>query len=186
MSKITLKEFEVTNSSSAGFPGSSRSRKWTTKDFEKHLQIKFIKKKDMELEFDIIGVDASISNAFRRILLSEVPSMAIEKVYIYNNTSIIQDEVLAHRLGLIPLKADPRLFEFKEPGSEDAGTEYDTLESVARRTPTQYPRTPKTPTSCMLITRFSPTKSPGFRVVSRSPKCRATRDRCTTIFSSQR
>lgn len=111
MSKITLKEFEVTNSSSAGFPGSSRSRKWTTKDFEKHLQIKFIKKKDMELEFDIIGVDASISNAFRRILLSEVPSMAIEKVYIYNNTSIIQDEVLAHRLGLIPLKADPRLFE---------------------------------------------------------------------------
>ena len=111
MSKITLKEFEVTNSSSAGFPGSSRGRKWTTKDFEKHLQIKFIKKKDMELEFDIIGVDASISNAFRRILLSEVPSMAIEKVYIYNNTSIIQDEVLAHRLGLIPLKADPRLFE---------------------------------------------------------------------------
>ena len=40
--------------------------------------------------------------------------MAIEKAYIYNNTSVIQDEVLAHRLGLIPLKADPRLFKFKE------------------------------------------------------------------------
>ena len=111
MSKITLKEFEVVNSSSAGFIGSSRDRKWTTKDFEKNLRVKFIKKNDMELEFDIIGVDASIANAFRRILLSEVPSMAFEKVYIYNNTSIIQDEVLAHRLGLIPLKADPRLFE---------------------------------------------------------------------------
>ena len=111
MSKITLKEFEVINSSSAGFTGSSRDRKWTTKDFERNLRIKFIKKKDMELEFDIIGVDASVTNAFRRILLSEVPSMAFEKVYIYNNTSIIQDEVLAHRLGLIPLKADPTLFE---------------------------------------------------------------------------
>lgn len=113
MSKITLKEFEVVNSSSAGFIGSSRDRKWTTKDFEKNLRVKFIKKNDMELEFDIIGVDASIANAFRRILLSEVPSMAFEKVYIYNNTSIIQDEVLAHRLGLIPLKADPRLFEVR-------------------------------------------------------------------------
>lgn len=113
MSKITLKEFEVINSSSAGFIGSSRGRKWTTKDFEKSLRVKFIKKKEMDLEFDIIGVDASVANAFRRILLSEVPSMAFEKVYIYNNTSIIQDEVLAHRLGLIPLKADPRLFEVR-------------------------------------------------------------------------
>lgn len=37
--------------------------------------------------------------------------MAIEKVLIANNTSVIQDEVLAHRLGLIPIKVDPRLFE---------------------------------------------------------------------------
>lgn len=43
--------------------------------------------------------------------------MAIEKVYMYNNTSIIQDEVLAHRLGLIPLKADPRMFEYRDQGS---------------------------------------------------------------------
>ena len=54
--------------------------------------------------------------------------MAIEKVLMYNNTSIIQDEVtlecmlisltvhyvlqvLAHRLGLIPILADPREFD---------------------------------------------------------------------------
>lgn len=43
--------------------------------------------------------------------------MAIEKVFIYNNTSIIQDEVLAHRLGLIPIKADPRLFEYRNTGT---------------------------------------------------------------------
>lgn len=46
-----------------------------------------------EIEFDMVGIDASIANAFRRILLAEVPTMAIEKVHIYNNTTIIQDEV---------------------------------------------------------------------------------------------
>jgi DNA-directed RNA polymerase I and III subunit RPAC1 len=43
----------------------------------------------------------------------KVPTVAIEKVYIANNTSVIQDEVLAHRLGLVPIKADPRLFDYK-------------------------------------------------------------------------
>lgn len=43
--------------------------------------------------------------------------MAIEKVLIYNNTSLLQDEVLAHRMGLIPLRADPRLFEYKTEGN---------------------------------------------------------------------
>ena len=69
------------------------------------------------MEFDIIGVDPAIPNAFRRLLLSEVPTMAFDRVFMFNNTSIIQDEVLAHRLGLLPLKADPRLFEFRTEGN---------------------------------------------------------------------
>lgn len=52
---------------------------------------------ERELEFDLIGYPVGFANAFRRVLLSEVPTMAIEKVYIVNNTSLIQDEVLAHR-----------------------------------------------------------------------------------------
>lgn len=75
----------------------------------------------------MIGVHPALANAYRRLMLSEVPSMAFEKIYIYNNTSIIQDEVLAHRLGLIPIKADPRLFEYRSEDSEQ-GTEHDTLE----------------------------------------------------------
>lgn len=75
----------------------------------------------------MIGVSPPFANVFRRLILSDVPSMAIDKVLIYNNTSIIQDEVLAHRLGLIPLKADPRLFEFKA-NENDPGTDQDTLE----------------------------------------------------------
>lgn len=42
--------------------------------------------------------------------------MAIEKVHIYQNTSYVLDEILSHRLGLIPLKADPRQFKMKEDG----------------------------------------------------------------------
>lgn len=40
--------------------------------------------------------------------------MAIHKVEVIQNTSVIPDEVLAHRLGLIPIKVDPREFVFKK------------------------------------------------------------------------
>lgn len=59
-----------------------------------------------------MGVDAPVANALRRILLSEVPSVAIETVYIHDNTSIVQDEVLSHRMGLVPILVDPRRLSF--------------------------------------------------------------------------
>ena len=62
--------------------------------------------------FDMVGIDAALANALRRILLAEVPTMAIERVLLFQNTSIIQDEVLAHRLGLIPIACDPRQFQY--------------------------------------------------------------------------
>lgn len=42
--------------------------------------------------------------------------MAIERVIIERNDSIMPDEMLAHRLGLVPLRADPRLFDMPPPG----------------------------------------------------------------------
>ena len=74
------------------------------------MKIKIISEADDELVFDVSGIDASVANALRRIMLSEVPTMAIEQVYIQMNSSIIHDEVLAHRLGLVPIKVDPRAF----------------------------------------------------------------------------
>lgn len=71
---------------------------------------------DDDLVFDIIGVDAPIANAIRRILLAEVPTMAIENVFIHDNSSIMHDEMLAHRLGLVPLKIDPRRFQTWKKG----------------------------------------------------------------------
>ncbi|KAL5279018.1 POLR1C family protein [Megaselia abdita] len=102
--------------------------KWSFQRFTEQMKIVVVKLNHLEMEFDLIGVHPAIANAFRRLMLSEVPSMAIEKVYIYNNTSIIQDEVLAHRLGLIPLKADARLFDFVQDDATDEGNENNTLE----------------------------------------------------------
>lgn len=42
-----------------------------------------------EMEFDLVGIDPSLANALRRILIAEVPTMAIEHVFIVNNTSIM-------------------------------------------------------------------------------------------------
>lgn len=82
-----------------------------------------------ELAFDLVGVDASIANALRRILLAEVATVAIEHVYMFMNSSIIHDEILAHRLGLIPIMADPHQFEFMpkpKPGEDEEATEFNT------------------------------------------------------------
>jgi DNA-directed RNA polymerase I and III subunit RPAC1 len=78
-------------------------------------------------EFSLIGLDTSVANAFRRIMIAEVESLAIEDVFIYQNTSIMQDEVLAHRLGLIPLKGDPAALKwlqwYRNPLDDQPSTE---------------------------------------------------------------
>ncbi|XP_045502649.1 DNA-directed RNA polymerases I and III subunit RPAC1 [Colias croceus] len=122
--RVYLEEFRVKN---APNDYGMADEKWNFKKFTKNMRIVIVRMDNLEMEFDIIGIQPAFANAFRRLMLSEVPSMAIEKVLIRNNTSIIQDEILSHRLGLIPLKADPRLFEYRPEGATE-GTEFDTLE----------------------------------------------------------
>lgn len=76
-----------------------------------------------EIIFDISGIDAALANALRRTLLSEVPTIAIEKVWITDNSSVIPDEILAHRLGLIPLKVDPTKMTFRQQGDGETEIE---------------------------------------------------------------
>lgn len=47
---------------------------------------------------------------------SQVPTMAIDRIEISNNTSIVFDEMLSHRLGQIPIKVDPDKFDFRTHG----------------------------------------------------------------------
>lgn len=90
----------------------------------KSLKIDIIKLTEDTIEFDLVGVDAAMANALRRIMLSEVTTVAIETVWFADNTSIIQDEVLAHRIGLIPLKVDPKKLTDVVDGEE---TDQDTI-----------------------------------------------------------
>jgi DNA-directed RNA polymerase I and III subunit RPAC1 len=83
------------------------------------FELNILQQEEDELVFELIGCDTSFANALRRILLAEVPTVALEYVYMWNNTSLIHDEVLAHRLGLVPLNVDARLFDTIEEG-EDA------------------------------------------------------------------
>jgi DNA-directed RNA polymerase alpha subunit len=41
-------------------------------------------------------------------LLTQVPTVCIENVFVWNNTTVLADEVLAHRIGLVPLNIDPK------------------------------------------------------------------------------
>ena len=76
-----------------------------------NMEIDVREKNDNELTFIVDGVDISFINAIRRICTVEVPSLAIETVAVIRNDSALFDEVLAHRLGLVPLETDIKAFE---------------------------------------------------------------------------
>lgn len=71
---------------------------------------KILERDALNLKVYIEGVRPSLVNSIRRVVISEVPVFAIDQVIIVNNTSSMYDEMLAHRLGLIPLKTPLDLF----------------------------------------------------------------------------
>jgi DNA-directed RNA polymerase I and III subunit RPAC1 len=106
----------VGSTSSPHFPhhnANSTDHSWSLDHFRNSLQTTITRLSPDRVEFDLVGLDASIANALRRILMAEVATVAIESVYVWNNTSIVVDEVLSHRLGLVPLKIDPERLAFR-------------------------------------------------------------------------
>ncbi|MBA4452273.1 MAG: DNA-directed RNA polymerase subunit D [Nitrosopumilaceae archaeon] len=67
------------------------------------------------------GVPLQYANALRRLCLNGVPVFAIDTVDVIENSSVLPDEGLAHRLGLVPLKTD--LARFNEPSKCDCQSE---------------------------------------------------------------
>ncbi|PPQ83718.1 hypothetical protein CVT25_006122 [Psilocybe cyanescens] len=133
----------VTNVSSNDFPGHypGEDHSWDLTNFQKNLTVKVQRLSQHSIDFDIVGVDASIANAFRRIMIAEVPTVAIEQVFVWNNNTVIVDEILAHRLGLVPLNVDPSLMIMKGP--DDPPTDQNTLVFHVDITCERNPKAPK-------------------------------------------
>jgi len=70
------------------------------------MDVKVLQEDENSIRFMLSGVTPAFANAIRRIIVSEVPTMAIDDVMVVENTSVMYDEILAHRLGLIPLNTD--------------------------------------------------------------------------------
>jgi len=78
------------------------------------MEVKILEINDLSIRFILRGMPIPIANALRRIMIAQVPTLAIEDVFMIENSSPMDDEVLAHRLGLIPLKADPDAYVLPE------------------------------------------------------------------------
>ena len=91
---------------SVGYDNSWDHAKWV-KDFE----IIVVSMKHDTAVFELINVDPSIVNSLRRILIAEVPSVAIENVFVVDYDCVVPEEVLSHRLGLVPLAVDAEKLE---------------------------------------------------------------------------
>jgi len=72
------------------------------------MEITFVRVADNEARFYLAGAWPAFANSVRREMISGVPTLAIDDIRIYDNTSVLFDEMLAHRLGLIPLRTDLR------------------------------------------------------------------------------
>lgn len=78
------------------------------------MKVKIFSNKGDKLEFLLEDTDISFANSLRRVMISEVPTMSVEWVDIVDNNSVLFDEVISHRFGMMPVKFDPDKFVFTE------------------------------------------------------------------------
>lgn len=85
------------------------------------------------MEFVLEDANPAFANALRRTMISKVPTMAVEEVDIINNTSGLFDEMVAHRIGLIPLRVDVDDYKLPENCDCDGGCKDCQVELVLKK-----------------------------------------------------
>ena len=78
------------------------------------MKIKIISRKGEKLRFLLEGSTPAFANTLRRIMVSEIQNLAIDVVEFNDNTSALFDEIIAHRLGMLPLLFDPDKFNMQD------------------------------------------------------------------------
>ncbi|MEK6899583.1 MAG: DNA-directed RNA polymerase subunit D [Nanoarchaeota archaeon] len=74
-------------------------------------------KKNRKVSFLLKGSNEVFANTIRRLVIEEVPTLAVEEVEVKDNSSALHDEMLALRLGLVPIKTD--LKSYRLPQNQD-------------------------------------------------------------------
>ncbi|KAK4054980.1 RNA polymerase II subunit 3 [Microbotryomycetes sp. JL221] len=72
---------------------------------DSHLKLKIIHLDNERCQFVLDGVHLALANSLRRTCISRIETLAIDQVQIQENTSVLADEMFAHRLGLVPLQS---------------------------------------------------------------------------------
>jgi DNA-directed RNA polymerase subunit D len=97
------------------------------------MKVEVLKLEDMYAELLLEDVDPSFANALRRTLVADIPKMAIEDVEFhlgpirgdegdeFESVTPLFDEIIAHRLGMIPIPTDPDLYTFRDQCKDCAG-----------------------------------------------------------------
>ncbi|AGK60644.1 DNA-directed RNA polymerase, subunit D [Archaeoglobus sulfaticallidus PM70-1] len=77
------------------------------------MKIRILEEDEFRIKF-ILKSSTAFANSLRRAMKSLVPTLAVDYVDFYLNTSYLYDEILAHRIGLIPIKTDLQRFNFQD------------------------------------------------------------------------
>ncbi|KZT08318.1 insert subdomain of RNA polymerase alpha subunit [Laetiporus sulphureus 93-53] len=74
-----------------------------SQDLEPIVRIRELKRD--RVNFVLENVDLAFANSFRRVMMADIPTVAIDIVEVETNTSVLPDEFIAHRLGMVPLNS---------------------------------------------------------------------------------
>jgi DNA-directed RNA polymerase I and III subunit RPAC1 len=130
---VGIQPERVTHTTDTEYPGhyAGEDHAWDLEEFRNKLSLQIHQYAPYDMVFSLISIPAPVANAFRRIMIAHLPTLALERIYIHNNTTVIQDEVLAHRLGLIPFAGPQSLLKkMRWPGPKTADGEEPTFQDV--------------------------------------------------------
>jgi DNA-directed RNA polymerase subunit D len=73
--------------------------------------VEFIEREDRSARFLVRDVSPAFANGIRRAMIADVPTLSVDNVRVIENSSVMFDEQIAHRLGMVPLTTPAGEFE---------------------------------------------------------------------------